>query len=342
METDFPITKPWLASGRFRHLRDLVAELKPDIIHCYHVGAALTARLALGKRHPIPRVFQVPGPLHLEHPFFRRAEIATAGPRDYWIGVCRSICDTYRRSGIADDRLFVSDYGVDLDDYVYHPKGKIRSECGIPEDVPLVGMVGIMYAPKRYLLQRRGLKGHEDLIDALAIVLKERPEVMGVFVGGGWERAQGYEAHVRAYAREKCGDRAVFLGMRADVPELLPDFDIAVQPSHTEGVAGTCIEAQLLGIPVIATNVGGQSDLIVDGETGRLVPPKDPPAMAAAILDALHDPERTRAMAARGHDRAEALFNGKANNAAVLEMYARMLAHLGRTTGVPSLRSTPA
>ncbi|MDQ2787149.1 MAG: glycosyltransferase, partial [Chloroflexota bacterium] len=132
------------------------------------------------------------------------------------------------------------------------------------------------------------------------------------------------------------------LGMRSDVPALLPDFDIAVQPSHTEGVAGTCIEAQLLGIPVIATNVGGQSDLIVDGETGRLVPPKDPPAMAAAILDALHGPERTRVMAARGHDRAEALFNGKTNNAAVLEMYARMLAQVGRTTDVPSLRSTPA
>ncbi|MGI8688068.1 MAG: glycosyltransferase [Thermomicrobiales bacterium] len=342
METDFPIMKPWLAPGRFRQLRALVAELQPDIIHSYYVGTTLTARLALGKGHPIPRAFQVPGPLHLEHAFFRRAEIATAGPRDYWIGTCHSIRDTYRRAGITDDRLFVSDYGVDLEEHVYHPKGRIRGEFGIPEDVPLVGMVGIMYAPKRYLLQRRGLKGHEDLIDALAIVLKEQPGVMGIFVGGGWDGAHAYEERVRAYGKARCGDRLAFLGMRSDVPELLPDFDIAVQPSHTEGVAGTAVEAQLLGIPVIATNVGGQPDLIVDGETGWLVPPKDPPAMAAAILDALHDPERTRAMAARGHDRAEALFNGKANNAAVLEMYARMLAHLGRTTGVPSLRSTPA
>jgi glycosyltransferase involved in cell wall biosynthesis len=342
METDFPIMKPWLAPARFAQLRALVEELQPDIIHSYYVGTTLTARLALGRRHATPRVFQVPGPLHLEHAFFRRAEIATAGPRDYWIGTCRSICDLYRRSGIADDRLFVSDYGVDLEDHVYHPKGKLRAEGGIADDVPLVGMVGIMYAPKRYLLQRRGLKGHEDLIDALAIVLKARPEVMGVFVGGGWEGAQAYEAHVRAYARQKCGDRALFLGMRADVPELLPDFDIAVQPSHTEGVAGTAVEAQLLGIPVIATNVGGQPDLIVDGETGWLVPPKNPPALAAAILDALSNPARTRAMAARGHDRAEALFNGKTNNAAVVEMYTRILSRAGEASGVPSLRSTPA
>ncbi len=342
METDFPIMKPWLAPTRFKQLRALVEEVQPDIIHSYYVGTTLTARLVLGKKHPIPRVFQVPGPLHLEHAFFRRAEIATAGPRDYWIGTCHSICDIYRQSGIGDDRLFVSDYGVDLEEYVYHPKGKIRSECGIPDDVSLIGMVGIMYAPKRYLRQRRGLKGHEDLIDALSIVLKEKPEVMGVFVGGGWNGAHTYEERVRAYGKEMCGDRVIFLGMRADVPELLPDFDIAVQPSHTEGVAGTAVEAQLLGIPVIATNVGGQPDLIVDGETGWLVSPKDPPAMAAAILDALNDPERTRAMAAKGHDRAEHLFNGKTNNADVLEMYARILTHAGRATGVSPLRSTPA
>ena len=343
METDFPITKPWLAPGRFKQLRALVDALQPDIIHSYYVGTTLTARLALGRRHPIPRVFQVPGPLHLEHAFFRRAEIATAGPRDYWIGTCHSICDIYRSSGIADERLFVSDYGVDLEEYVYHPKGTLRGALGIGPEAPIVGMVGIMYAPKRYLLQRRGLKGHEDLIDALAIVLKERPDVLAVFVGGGWEGAAAYEERVRAYGREKCGERAVFLGMRADVPELLPDFDIAVQPSHTEGVAGTAVEAQLLGIPVIATNVGGQPDLIVDGETGWLVPPKDPPAMAAAILDALNNPERTRAMAARGHDRAERLFNGKHNNAEVVEMYGKILVHAGRDrSSVPSLRSTPA
>ena len=320
----------------------MVEELQPDIIHSYYVGTTLTARLALGKRHAIPRVFQVPGPLHLEHAFFRRAEIATAGPRDYWIGTCRSICDLYRRSGIADDRLFVSDYGVDLEDHVYHPKGKIRAECGIADDVPLVGMVGIMYAPKRYLLQRRGLKGHEDLIDALAIVLKERPEVMGVFVGGGWEGAQAYEERVRAYAQGKVRrPRALPRHARRCAGTLagLRHRRAALAHRGGGGYGGRGATARH---PGDRDNVGGQPDLIVDGETGWLVPPKDPPAMAAAILDALNNPARTRAMAARGHDRAEALFNGKTNNAAVVEMYARILTRAGRASGVPSLRSTPA
>jgi glycosyltransferase involved in cell wall biosynthesis len=165
---------------------------------------------------------------------------------------------------------------------------------------------------------------------------------MGVFVGGAWNNATRYEMHVRAYGKEKCGDRITFLGMRDDVPALLPDFDIAVQPSHTEGVAGTAVEAQLLEVPVVATNVGGQPDLIVDGETGWLVPPKDPPAMAAAILDALGDPARTRSIALAGQARARELFNGKRNNAEVAEVYRVILEREGRRRDVPSLRKAPA
>jgi len=131
---------------------------------------------------------------------------------------------------------------------------------------------------------------------------------------------------VRAYGKQRCGERIVFLGMRNDVAALLPDFDIAVQPSHTEGVAGTVVEAQLLDVPVVATNVGGQPDLIVPGETGWLVPPRDPPALAAAILDVLRDPAQTRQIVTRGHARAETLFNGKRNNAEVTQMYATILA----------------
>ncbi len=334
MRPDFPVMQPWHMIACFTQLRALVEKVQPDIIHSYHVGTALIARLALGKGHPIPRIFQAPGPLHLEHPCFRCAEIATAGPRDYWIGVCTPIREAYLRAGIPADRVFISDYGVDIDDQRSRTTGKLRAELGVGPDVPLVGMVGIMYPPKRYLLQRRGLKGHEDLIDALVIVLKEAPEVMGVFVGGGWDGAHAYEERVRAYGTAMCGDRVTFLGMRADVPALLLDFDIAVQPSHTEGVAGTMKEAQLQRVPVISTDVGGQADLIVDGETGWLVPPKDPPAMAAAILDALNDPERARAMAAKGYDRVITLFDGKRNNADVARIYSRILESLraGDTT----------
>jgi len=322
---DLPVRAPWRFPQVRQELRDIVARVQPDIIHSYHVGTTLTMRLALGRSCPIPRVFQVPGPLHLEHTFYRRAEIATAGPSDYWIGTCNWIAERYRRSGVAPDRLFVSDYGVDLDEHTNRERGYLRAELGLDDDATLIGMVGLMYAPKRYLGQARGLKGHEDLIDALALCLREEPDLRGVFIGGAWNNAAAYEKRVRAYARRLCGDRAIFLGTRADVPRLLPDLDIAVQPSHTEGVAATAVEAQLLGIPVIATNVGGQPDLIVDGETGWLVPPRDPARLAAAILDAVRDPEHTRTMALAGQERARRLFNGVENNRQVLGIYHTIL-----------------
>ena len=86
---DVPVAEPWLFPSRARRLHALVDELQPDLIHSHFVGTTLTMRFGLGRHHPTPRVFQVPGPLHLESPFFRRTEIASAGPRDFWIGSCR-------------------------------------------------------------------------------------------------------------------------------------------------------------------------------------------------------------------------------------------------------------
>ncbi len=323
---DLPVKRPWTMPGVFKEIRDVVARVDPDIIHLYHVGTAVAVRLALGKNHPIPRVFQVAGLLHLENPLSRRVEIATAGPRDYWIGVANAIERRYRAAGIPAARLFVADYGVDLDDARAHTKGVLRAELGVGPETKLVGMVGIMYPPKQYLGQRRGLKGHEDLIDALAIVMQERSDVMGVVIGGAWNDAMAYEKRVRAYGKARCGERIVFLGERADVPELLPDLDLAVQPSHTEGVAGTTKEALVSRVPVISTDVGGQADLIVHGETGWLVPAKEPRVMATAILEALHDPARAMAMAVKGERRVRTHFDGERNNAEVARIYATILA----------------
>jgi len=317
---DFTVKKPWLWPEKFKKLRDLVANVCPDIIHSHFVGTTLTMRLALGKTHPIPRIFQVPGPLHLEHAFFRRAELVTAGPLDYWIGSCEWTCDRYRKSGISQDRLFLSYYGVDIDKIVGKEPGKLRRELRIDTDVKIVGMVAFMYAPKRYLGQRRGLKGHEDLIDAIAICLKTEPNIVCVFVGGAWNNGVDYENRVREYGKKQCGDRAIFLGTRNDVPELYSDIDVVVHPSHSENVGGAA-ESLLLAVPTIATNVGGFPDLIVNGETGWLVPARDPDQLAVAILKVLENPVHSHEMALRGQLLANKLFNVKETAYQLLKIY---------------------
>jgi glycosyltransferase involved in cell wall biosynthesis len=323
-QPDFPIRQPARIPALLADFRALVSSVKPDVIHSHFVGTTLTMRLALGRNHPIPRIFQVPGPLHLENGFFRRMELASAGPADRWVGSCKWTCQRYRLSGIRDDRIFLSYYGTDVDTFKRHPAGKLRSELGLPSDTKIVGMVAFLYAPKRYLGQTRGLKGHEDLIDAIALCRKQQEDIIGVFVGGAWNNAARYEAQVRAYAREVCPDGAIFLGTRHDVPELYPDFDLAVHPSHSENVGGA-VESLLMGIPTIATNVGGFPDVIIEGETGWLAPPRNPHHLATAILEALSDPDRAKRYALNGQRLTETLFDVRETSRQIQDIYTAIL-----------------
>jgi glycosyltransferase involved in cell wall biosynthesis len=284
------------------------------------LGTTLTMRLALGKRHPVPRLFQVPGPLHLEHPAFRATEIRTAGPGDAWIGSCRWTCDRYRQSGVAAERLFLSHYGSDLDELAVGTPGRLRGELELDAAVPIVGMVAYMYAPKRYLGQRRGLKGHEDLIDALALCRETRPDLVGVVIGGAWNGATAHERRVRAYGKQRLGAAVRFLGTRSDVPALYPDFDVAVHPSHSENLGGAA-ESLLLGIPTIATDVGGFPDIVIPERTGWLVPPRRPAALATAILQAVDDRETALRLARQGQVHARRLLDVRDNARQIADIY---------------------
>ncbi|WZP00182.1 glycosyltransferase family 4 protein [Isosphaeraceae bacterium EP7] len=321
---DFPTRDPWSWPALRRRARELVSGIRPDLIHSHFVGTTLTMRLALGRDHPVPRLFQVPGPLHLEHAAFRRAELLVAGRSDRWVGACRWTCDRYRASGIPDDRVFLSYYGTNPESFGDRAPGTLRAELGCDARTKLVGMVAYMYAPKRFLGQVRGLKGHEDFIDALALVREHDPEVLGVCIGGAWEGATAYATRVRAYAGSRLGVHLRFLGTRADVAELYPDLDVAVHPSHSENVGGA-VESLLAGIPTIATNVGGFPDLVIHGKTGRLVPPRDPARLASSILETLEDPTSARAMAVRGRALARTMFDARSCAAEIRDIYRKIL-----------------
>ena len=324
LQTSLPMGRPDRIRALLRDICALVDDIRPDILHSHFVGTTLSMRLALGRSHRLPRLFQVPGPLHLEHPLFRNMEIRTAGPADRWVGSCAWTCDRYRQSGIAPDRVFLSFYGSDLDEITPRAPGALRGELGLGPDVPIVGMVAFMYAPKRYLGQTRGLKGHEDLIDALEIVRRSRPDVVGVFVGGAWDGADAYERRVRAYAAERLGDGARFLGTRSDVPSLYPDISLAVHPSHSENLGGAA-ESLLLGVPTVATDVGGFPDIVRPGETGWLVPPHAPDRLAAAIVEALDDPAEARRRAAAGQVLTRNLLDVRRNAREIESIYRAVL-----------------
>lgn len=304
----------------FACIRALVDEVEPDILHSHFVANTLALRVALGKKHRIPRIFQVPGPLHLEHPFFRVLEISTAGERDFWIGSCEWTCDRYVRSGIDRSRVGLVYYGVDLPDGETVRINKLRKEYGVGDHCPVVGNVAYFYPPKRYLGQTVGLKGHEDLLQAVELLGRRMDGLTCFLIGGAWQGGDWYFEKVKKLAGEISSCRVVMTGFRSDIHEIYNDFDVAVHPSHSENVGGA-VESLLHRIPTVTTAVGGFPDLVQPGVTGWLVPPRDPLTLSMALEDALRDKEKAERFAAAGRLRVEELMDVRKNAMDLLAYY---------------------
>lgn len=166
---------------------------------------------------------------------------------------------------------------------------------GVPAGVPVVGLVARLSGEKRV-----------DLLLRAAARLEGGPAAAHlVIVGDGGERPA-----LEALARELgIADRTHFAGHRPNRPNPHQLFDLSVLCSDHEGFPNSVVEAMAAGRPVVATAVGGVADAVVDGETGRLVPAGDVPALAAALADLLGDPARGERLGASGRDRARARYH---------------------------------
>ena len=324
LQTAIDIKRPWTNISRFKALRQLVDKVSPDIIHSHFVATTLTMRLALGKNHPVKRIFHVPGPLHLEHKLFRKAELLTAGKADFWLGSCRWTVDAYQRFGISPHRIGLVYYGVDIDQFQAGLTANLHQELKLKTDTQIIGNVAYFYAPKGHLGQKRGLKGHEDLIDAIDIASETKNNLVGVFVGGPWDGSQEYMNEVIEYAKNKQYGRYFFLGLRHDVQNLYGDFTLTVHPSHSENVGGA-VESLFCQSPTIATNIGGFPDLVIPNKTGWLVPAKNPQALAEQIIAALDSPKQRQQLAEQGKELAQQMFDVRHNAADIFHYYQKLL-----------------
>jgi glycosyltransferase involved in cell wall biosynthesis len=147
------------------------------------------------------------------------------------------------------------------------------------------------------------------------------PNAIFVLVGDGSERAS-LEAQA---ARLGIGDRVIFLGYRDDVAELLASCDLLVLPSLYEGLPLSVLEAMAAGKPVVATSVGGTPEAVLDGETGFLVPSRDPTALVRAIQRLLKDACLRRKMGMAGRRRVQRNFSPTQMVAGVTQMYEKLL-----------------
>ena len=184
------------------------------------------------------------------------------------------------------------------------PREAARRRLEIPSDATVVGAVG------RLTYQ----KAPEDFVEMLRRL--GRPGVVGVWVGDG-ELAET----MRRRAAADPAVRIILAGERADVPELLPAFDVFALPSRYEGLPTAVVEAMVCGIPVVATAVNSVSDVVIPGETGLLVPPGRPDLMAAAVEYLLDSPATAARMAGAARTRLGDRYSLTALRSALMEAY---------------------
>jgi glycosyltransferase involved in cell wall biosynthesis len=190
--------------------------------------------------------------------------------------------------GIAPDRLRVIRYGLDLDVLMCAGAAPLHAELALPPSVRLVGVVARVVA----------IKGQDVLLRAAARLRPSYPDVHYVIAGDGDARA-----FCETLASElQLADRVHFLGWRRDVPALLRSLSVAVLPTvlDFEGTPLAVIEAMAAGRPVVATDVGGVAEVVRNGETGLLIPPRDDEALARAIDAQLSNTAAAASMAAAG------------------------------------------
>jgi len=196
--------------------------------------------------------------------------------------------------------------------------GPIRREFGIPDDAPILLV----------LSRLNELKGIPYLLEAMPAVLAKFPKTRLLVVGDGAQR------QTLEHTSESLGlKRAVlFTGFRMDVPNLLRETSISVLPSLSEGLSNVLMESMAHGVPVVATQVGGNSEVIRDGVTGYLVPPKNPAELSGAILRLLSEPKLAEGMGRVGIQHIQQRFSIERALQETEELYTSLLQNARQPT----------
>ena len=214
--------------------------------------------------------------------------------------------------GIAAGRVRRICNGVDASRFVPAP---VRQEIpGSPFNDPALSVFGAVG-------RLQAVKDHASLIRAFGVFVRGNAEAARrarlMIVGGG-----PLQGMLQDLIRAEQLDGHVWLaGERADVPSMMRGMNVFLLPSLSEGISNTLLEAMATRLPIIATDVGGSAELVVDGQTGRLVPPADVARLAEAIAELFADPEKAVAMGEAGCERVQAQFSLDAMVRAYLSLY---------------------
>jgi len=296
-------------------IRNVISEIDPTILHTYFFWPILFGRLL--KRGGAVKVL-------VEN---REDQGFDWGVHEYsWLRLTRNLPDriicvsdavkqvVMERERVGEDRIVVIRNGVETLPDAGAEAAEIRKEFGIGEDHLVVGMVANF---------NRSVKGVSLFLDAVPEIVKAVPAARFLLIGRGKEektlrdkaRTMGIEPYVR------------FAGYRKDIHRCYAIMDISALTSFSEGLSITLLESMRCGVPVVATRVGGNPEVVVEGETGYLVPPGDVSSFASRTVTLLLDRELRKKMGVEGSRRVERHFLLRDVAKRYEEIYEELLSH---------------
>lgn len=234
------------------------------------------------------------------------------------VAVCQSIKDGLVAAGVEAGKIAVIYSGTDLERFHPGVDGTgIRRELGLTAEHALITQVGV-----------RSWRGWRDVLQAMGTIAAHCERARLLFVGAPAPRQAEIAERARAAGLD---GRVLSLGHRDDVPAILAASDVVVDASYAGlGITGSIREALACERPVVATALEGMPELVQDGETGLLVPPHDPAALAGAVLRLLDDPTAAQTLARAGRKRVESHFSLRAKLDATEALYRRLVSEAAR------------
>lgn len=288
---DVRMARKWRWDALWR-LNQLIREERPIMLHASMYHANILGRL-FGRLNSIPIIIVSRRTQDFGGQWRRWINRFLANWSDRTIVVSEKVRETeIRQTNLPSEKVLTINNGIDIRNFqILHPalREDIRRDLGIPDNSVVIGSVG--------RLQK--VKGYSKLLSAMQIVNKSYPEVYLVIVGEGDQRkALEQQALLQGLTKN-----VVFTGLRLDIPKVLMAFDMFALASETEGFPNAILEAMAAGLPVVATDVGGVPELILDKQTGFLVKSGDIRALAQALTSLINDPHLRHQLAKAGQRR---------------------------------------
>ena len=314
---------PWRDWSSYRTLVRLLREIRPEVVHTHSSKAGILGRAAAHKLG-IPCVHTIHGPSfyagqpRLIYHAYRWLEIWAARRCDKLISVCDAMTDQYVAAGVAPRSKFVTVYsGMEVEQFLNPPRSRaeVRRELGFADDEIVVGKVARLFH----------LKGHDDVIAAAEQAVARNKQLRFLFVGDGLLRAE-LEQRI---ARAGLSRYLVFTGLGPTnrVPELIQAMDIVLHTSLREGLARVLPQGLIAGKPVISYDVDGAREVVINEQTGCLLPPRDVSGLVESIIQLAADPARRERYGATGRALCVERFRHQHMTQRLREIYAEVIAN---------------